>query len=333
MVNIILSSHGGLAVGVLDSSKMIFGDQDNVVAIEFKRTDNAEGLAKKFQAQLKKFKNKDETLFMVDLWGGTPFNQASQIIAQNKGKMALVAGLNLPMLIETFGTRMGGETSAEKLAAAAVKPGVEGIRVFPESAMPTVKRPKAAAEDKKSSSGAVNLAKVPGGKGLDLRLVRIDSRLLHGQVATAWTKDANPQRIIIVSDAVSKDELRKSLLVSAAPSGVKVNVIPLKKLIDIWDDKRFEGLRTMLLFENPEDIDTVVKDGVGIKQVNVGSMAFTNGKKMIDGVNAVDSKDVAAFDDLKKRGVDFNVRKVPSDRSEDLFGLIKKADLSATKGN
>ncbi|WP_337970459.1 PTS sugar transporter subunit IIB, partial [Virgibacillus salexigens] len=73
-------------------------------------------------------------------------------------------------------------------------------------------------------------------------LARIDSRLLHGQVATAWTKNTLPTRIIVVSDEVAKDELRKKLIQQAAPSGVKAHVVPINKMIELAkDDQHFGG--------------------------------------------------------------------------------------------
>ena len=64
-------------------------------------------------------------------------------------------------------------------------------------------------------------------------LARVDTRLLHGQVATTWTKSTQPTRIIVVSDAVSQDALRKQMIEQAAPPGVKANVVPVKKMLKL----------------------------------------------------------------------------------------------------
>ena len=63
---------------------------------------------------------------------------------------------------------------------------------------------------------------------MDIRLARIDDRLIH-KVATVWAKLTNINRILVVSDSVAHDNLRKALLVQAAPPGVKVNVITVQK--------------------------------------------------------------------------------------------------------
>ena len=65
---------------------------------------------------------------------------------------------------------------------------------------------------------------------MDIRLARVDSRLLHGQVATVWTSTVTPNRILVVSDGVAQDKLRKTLITQAAPAGVKANVITVNKI-------------------------------------------------------------------------------------------------------
>ena len=60
---------------------------------------------------------------------------------------------------------------------------------------------------------------------MKINLARIDDRLIHGQVTTVWSKEANANRIIIVSKEVDNDEIRKTLVRQAAPPGIKVNVV------------------------------------------------------------------------------------------------------------
>ncbi|MGC6769095.1 mannose/fructose/sorbose PTS transporter subunit IIB [Enterococcus sp. LJL51] len=163
---------------------------------------------------------------------------------------------------------------------------------------------------------------------MDIRLTRIDDRLIHGQVATVWTKTMNINRILVVSDTVSKDLLRKELLIQAAPPGVKVNVIPVNKLIQVFPDERFDdSFRVMLLFTNPEDIERVVRQGVAISSVNIGGMSFSKGKKMITNAVAVDARDIEAFQYLDAQGITLEIRKVVADSKVHLMELLKKEQL------
>ncbi|CAM3097959.1 mannose/fructose/sorbose PTS transporter subunit IIA [Leuconostoc rapi] len=315
MVNLIVASHGDFAKGILMSGSMIFGEQENVEVVTFQPTEGPDDLDKHYQEALAKFDNDDDTLFLVDLWGGSPFNRASLLQKQDPEHKAIVAGLNLPMLIEAYGGRLGKDKAAD-LAQYLVPVAKDGVKSVPETeeAAPAQVEKKAAPANFKA--GHINI-----------KLARLDTRLLHGQVATAWTPDSKANRIIVVSDAVARDELRKSLIKQAAPNNVRANIVPISKMVEVANDDRFGGVEAFLLFETVEDVLRAVEGGVPIKSLNVGSMAHSEGKTMVNKVLSMDKTDVAAFEKLRDLGVKFDVRKVPSDSSANLFDLIKKANV------
>lgn len=321
MVGIIIASHGEFAEGILQSATMIVGEQENVAAVVLQPSEGPDDIRKKIEEAAASF-DTDEVLVLADLWGGTPFNQANSIYEQNKDKWAIVAGLSLPMLIEALTGRYSMNES-HAIARAIVPVAQENVKVKPESLGP-VEKPAAPAEGNK----ALPEGTVVGSGQIDIGLARVDSRLLHGQVATAWSKDIKPTRIIVVSDEVSKDELRKSLITQAAPPGIKANVIPISKMIEIWKDPRFGKTRALLLFENPHDVLRVVEGGVELTEVNIGSMAHSEGKVMINNVLSVDEKDVKALHALKDKGITFDVRKVPSDQRKNMLELLKKTNFA-----
>lgn len=321
MVGIILASHGEFANGILQSGSMIFGEQQNVAAVTLMPSEGPDDVRAKMEAAIATFENQDEVLFLVDLWGGTPFNQANNLLEAHKDKWAIVAGMNLPMVIEAYASRFSMNT-AHEIAAHIIATAKDGVKVKPEELEPAEEK---AAVQQQGPVGAIPPGTVLGDGKIKFALVRIDSRLLHGQVATAWTKAVQPTRIIVVSDAVSKDELRKKLIEQAAPPGVKANVIPIAKLIEVAKDPRFGNTKALLLFENPQDVVRAIEGGVDIKEVNVGSMAHSVGKVLVNKVLSMDAKDVEAFETMKKAGVKFDVRKVPNDNKDNMDALLQKA--------
>ena len=80
MVGIVIASHGEFASGILQSGQMILGEQENVKACTLMPSDSPENIKAKMEEAIASFDNKDEVLFLIDLWGGTPFNQASALI-------------------------------------------------------------------------------------------------------------------------------------------------------------------------------------------------------------------------------------------------------------
>lgn len=323
MVGIILASHGEFAKGILQSGSMIFGEQQNVKAVTLMPSEGPDDLKAKLKDAIASFDNQDEVLFLVDLWGGTPFNQANALFEEHKDKWAIVAGLNLPMLIEAYGARLSME-SAHEIAGYILNSAKEGVKVKPEELEPADTGKTSTASNAQSNAGA------PG--SFEYVLARIDSRLLHVQVATAWTKTVQPTRIIVVSDAVAYDKLRKNLIQQAAPPGVKAHVVPVDHMIKLAkDDKHFGGQRAMLLFENPHDVLRAIEGGVPLKTINVGSMAHSIGKVQPNKVLAFDQKDIDTFAKIKKAGITFDVRKVPNDSKANMDEILKKAQDELNK--
>lgn len=321
MVGIILASHGDFAKGILQSGEMIFGTQPNVKAVTLQPSEGPDDIRAKMEEAITTFENPEQVLFMVDLWGGTPFNQTSGLINGHEDTWAVVTGLNLPMLIEAFASRMSME-SAQEIAAHVYGVAKEGVRLLPEALEPA--QEKQAAEPV-MPQGAIPEGTVIGDGHIKYVLARIDSRLLHGQVATAWTKTVKPTRIIVVSDGVAKDELRKNLIEQAAPPGVKANVVPVDKMIQVAKDPRFGNTKAMLLFETPQDALRAIEGGVDVKELNIGSMAHSVGKIAVSKVLSLGKDDVKTFEKLKAKGIQFDVRKVPNDSKENMDDIIKKA--------
>ena len=328
MVGIILASHGAFAEGIKESAQMIFGAQDKFEAVVLKPSMGPDEFRANLEAAIKKV-DSEQILFLCDLWGGTPFNQSSAVFDGHEENWAIVAGLNLPMVIEALSERFTVESSHE-IAKVIINSAKDGIKGKPDEINPAEK--KAAANEaadseveKKVVGGTIPEGTVLGDGKIKIGLARIDTRLLHGQVATTWTKTVGPDRIIVVSDKVAHDELRKSMIMEAAPPGVKVHVIPIKKMNEINKDPRFGLTKALLLFETPQDVLEYVEGGGELSEVNLGSMAHSKGKVVVTNALAMGPEDVETLEKLKAKGIKFDVRKVPADRAENLDSLLQKA--------
>ena len=307
-IGIIIASHGKFAEGIHQSGSMIFGEQEKVQVVTFMPNEGPDDLYAHFKDAIAQFDADDEILVLADLWSGSPFNQASRIKEENPDrKMVIVTGLNLPMLIQAYTERMvAPDAGVEEIVANIYKETKEGVKVLPEGLIPE--------------------GTVLGDGKIKYVLARVDTRLLHGQVATGWTHSTHPDRIIVVSDTVCHDKLRTNMIKQAAPSGVQVHVIPIKNMVKANNDPRFGDTRAMLLFESVEDALAAVKAGVDVKEINLGSSAYKEGKVNVTKALSFDQTDVDAIKELQSLGVKFDVRGVPSDSPANVDALIKSAE-------
>ena len=332
MVGVILASHGGFADGIHQSAEMIFGPQENFKSCILKPDEGPEDVKKKMQEAVASLDNQDEVLFLVDLWGGTPFNQASSLVKEHEDKWTIVAGMNLPMVIEALTQRFSVE-SAREIARAIVPTGNDGIKTFPEDAMPVKKESDTKAVKTSGKKKTIPEGTVLGDGHIKYVLARVDTRLLHGQVATGWTHTTQPNRIIVVSDTVCHDKFRTSMIKQAAPNGVRVSVAPIKNMAKANNDPRFGDTRAMLLFESVEDALAAVKAGVEVKEINLGSSAYKEGKVNVTKALSFDQTDVDSIKELQSMGVKFDVRGVPADSPANIDDLIKLAEKKLAEKN
>lgn len=165
---------------------------------------------------------------------------------------------------------------------------------------------------------------------MTIKLARVDNRLLHGQIATVWTKTIQPNRILVVSDDVARDQLRKTLITQAAPAEAKANVITLAKMAQIYQDARFDGFQPIILTETLAEMANLVDQGIDLTAVgvNVGNLAYTSGKTMLTASVAADAADVTAAEHLVAAGVAVYAQTVPTDRKQDFLKLAAKKGLS-----
>ncbi|KAF6655958.1 PTS mannose transporter subunit IIAB [Enterobacteriaceae bacterium EKM102V] len=316
-IAIVIGTHGWAAEQLLKTAEMLLGEQENVGWIDFVPGENAETLIEKYETQLAKLDTTQGVLFLVDTWGGSPFNAASRIVV-DKPQYEVIAGVNIPMLVETLMARDDNPTLAE-LVAVAVETGRDGVKALKA-------KEEAPAPAAKPAAPAQPATPMAPGDHMKIGLARIDDRLIHGQVATRWTKETNVQRIIVVSDEVAKDHVRKTLLTQVAPPGVTAHVVDVDKMVRVWNNPKYGQDRVMLLFTNPTDVLRVVEQGVDIRTVNIGGMAFRQGKTQVNNAVSVDEKDIAAFRKLNERHIELEVRKVSSDQKLKMMDLIAKVN-------
>lgn len=131
MVAIIIGTHGKFSKEILRSAEMIFGSQENVAAVTFEPGENVEDLVSRYKSEMEELDCSDGVLFMVDLFGGSPFNAASNIVVSSEKNMDVVTGINMPMLLEVFSTR--SSSTLEEILNTARKSGLQGIKSLKES--------------------------------------------------------------------------------------------------------------------------------------------------------------------------------------------------------
>ena len=315
MIQLVVACHGRFAEELVNSAAMVFGEAEGVHAVTFMPGEGPEDLIRKYEAIIAATGSADDVLFLVDLFGGSPYNAAIRVAAPT-ARADVLSGVNLPMLLELLDSR-DDKSSVADLVKRAFTASMEGTKAF-RNALPSAAAP-AAAPAEAAAPLADRRAGRPTSGHMQIPLLRIDSRLIHGQVATSWAKAVKCDAIFAISDEVAQDELRSKLLLQVAPAHLQSYVITVDKAIKVWHNPMYADRKVLWLVTKPGDIVRLIEGGVDIKQVNVGGMTHREGCKLISQAVAVDADDVAAFKRLHEMGVKMTLQQLATSPAEDVM--------------
>ena len=152
-------------------------------------------------------------------------------------------------------------------------------------------------------------------------LLRIDDRLLHGQVARNWMKQVGADVIVVANDLVSEDEKQQHLMDLVTPMGSKSYFFGLGEASAKIKD--LEEADALILVETPADALKLIEDGIEIDSVNVGNIHQTSGKEKVNESVFVDQNDIDTFKKIEAKGKKLDFRTLPSDKAIDFDELFK----------
>lgn len=160
---------------------------------------------------------------------------------------------------------------------------------------------------------------------MSIELVRIDDRLIHGQIATTWINDYNIEQVLIVDDNVVQDKMQQSVISMTAPANVKVKVFGVDSFIGIYKKNPIKR-RTMIVLTNSIDAYRLLAGGVQIDYLNVGGMRFLDGRTKIARAVSVPPEEREAFKKIIEMGIDVRIQMIPRDEIVEMKNVIDNTD-------
>lgn len=281
MKNVLIATHGKMASGIRYTAELVVGQAASVTTIDayVNSEDDIEGQMREYFES-----RKGERIFVfTDIQGGS-VNQKLIPYAKDPN-VILITGVNLPVLIQVM--LSGDDVTREEIRSyiEAARQELKMIELEAEAA-DTV---KASGGAEKSSDGAGKptdgtgqpsggAKQSDGGVGQTsaaqenskarITALRVDDRLIHGQVAMTWTKQLRVQGIVVANDEAANDPTQKMALQMAVPAGIKVLIRPVEDAIRVLNHPKAEKMRILVLTRT-------VKDALNIRE-HVGEIGFLN---------------------------------------------------------
>nr|WP_277989321.1 PTS mannose/fructose/sorbose transporter subunit IIAB [Enterococcus sp. DIV0242_7C1] len=300
-------SHGGMAEGVKVSLEMIIGKQENVHTVSLRPDGDNLQFEKELNDKMKALNG--STLIIADLLGGTPCNVAVKNYLNVDG-VEIIAGMTLSIVIEAA---VNQKATIKELVCLS-RENIVDVKAGMNQAE------KEITEDSKEKELS-NFSQYAGKE--NIVNTRIDERLIHGQVAGIWSTSLSTQRIIVANDEAASDPLQKSSLRMAAPTSMRLSVLPVEAAAENIRAGKYGKQRLFLLFKNPKDVLRFIEADGPIKTVNVGNMSYKEGAREVTKSIQVLPEEETIFETIASKGVNVTAQLVPNDPSIDFMKKLR----------
>ena len=157
---------------------------------------------------------------------------------------------------------------------------------------------------------------------MDFSLVRVDNRLVHGQIIETWLPFLKATRIVVVNDDVAGSFFRETVIRMAVPREVEVLIFGVEEFGASDFTRRHEEERNIVLFSGVDDIVRAWRAGFRFAALNIGNLYSENWKLQCSASVCLNDEDIGHIRFLLDSGVSVELRSVPSDRAVDFRGLL-----------
>ena len=155
-----------------------------------------------------------------------------------------------------------------------------------------------------------------------IKFIRIDHRLLHGQVVFPWSKSLQINRILVVNDEAANDEFKKMSLELSKPQGIKLNIFTVENTLTKISKIEALSENIMMIFGNTKDVRQFCESYSNVKEINYGGIIKKEGSKQFSNAIFLTENEIEDAKVLKSMGIKQFMQQVPTSKKEDLNTMI-----------
>ncbi|UCG53122.1 MAG: PTS sugar transporter subunit IIB [Candidatus Latescibacterota bacterium] len=157
---------------------------------------------------------------------------------------------------------------------------------------------------------------------MPLCLVRIDDRMIHGQVVLGWARVLKPDRIVLVNDRIAGSSWERKFYTASVPSQMKVSFLNVDETTPEHLDDLFKNESVLMLFESVVDVHKIIEKGVQIDEINIGGLHFRPGAEEILPYVFLTDEDKRLLRELVKKGITLTAQDIPGNAPTNINAVV-----------
>ncbi len=159
---------------------------------------------------------------------------------------------------------------------------------------------------------------------MDIALVRVDNRLVHGQILEAWIPYLQASCIVVVDDQVASDFFRETVIRMAVPREVQVIISSVKDFAEVYPFTQGRGKKTIVLFSTVSAALDGHRLGFRFEKLNIGNVYNENCRLCCTPSVLLSDADVSDVTRLHDEGIQIELRRVPKEKPVDFYDIVRK---------
>ncbi|WP_246001289.1 PTS sugar transporter subunit IIB [Companilactobacillus musae] len=162
-----------------------------------------------------------------------------------------------------------------------------------------------------------------------IRIMRVDERLIHGQIAMVWSREMSIDGIVVANDATAANETQQMALKMAVPSGIKVIIKTVDSAIELLNDPRAQNMKLFVLVRTVGDAEKLAEKVSDIQYVNLGNVgkASTDPKTTLTQFVMLTKPEIESLKKLVEIYPETALQNLPTDKKEKATDFIQKMNL------
>ncbi|NWO01249.1 PTS mannose/fructose/sorbose transporter subunit IIAB [Tetragenococcus halophilus] len=317
MYKFVVAAHGKLAQGYKSTIEMFLGTSLDIDYITTYTEDSLD-LEEQITQILASLAENTQLIIFTDLFSGS-VNQKFITTLENRPEVFIISGTNLPAILEVMTISMSGEKFTQELIEEKLESARQEIKQYPLYKKESKDKKELAQENKKVSQKQ-NQQVNSDEENTKIPALRVDERLVHGQIVMMWSKALSLEGIIVANDEVANDLTQQSSLKLAVPSNIKIVIRTLEGARKLLKDSRIANMNVLVLTKTIADAAVVTEGFESVDFLNIGNVGkATEGKKeKWTNTVFVTDKEVEAAKQLAQQFSEIKVQNVPADTSHSL---------------
>ncbi len=153
-------------------------------------------------------------------------------------------------------------------------------------------------------------------------MIRVDDRLIHGQILESWLPYLKAQCVVVANDALAEDQFQMAILSMAVPERIKLRMVNVDSVKDLVEDPELSGKTTLVIVSSVMDAYRIVQNDAISWKINLGNMRSSEADKQLMYSFWVNREDIIMLKEMLSKGVSINLQSVPREKEIDIKYIL-----------